>query len=107
MLEHKELVIMAAEAIFALIFFIVKKKPNKVISPYMYEAIKWLMAGIKGAEEIIGKGHGEDKKKYALEYVKEMMTKTIPEIDFSQYEKYIVQWLEYILETPQKKGDSK
>lgn len=87
------------------IFFIVKKKPTKVVDTVQEHILRSLIYLITKAEIEFGAGHGEKKKEFVVSTLLDTLHQIYPDIDVRKYISFIEQHLEWILATPQKKGD--
>lgn len=104
-LENWKLIAFVLCLIAELVVFLVRKKPIKVVDSVKEEIFGLLVAAIGSAEEVFGQGHGVEKKELVLKAVKNHLEITHPEIDFANYEKLASEMVEFILSTPQKKGE--
>ena len=69
----------------------------------IYSKIReWLPSVVKAAEETCMKG--EDKLSFAVDMIKGYLVKAFPKVDPDKYTRVIVELVEELLTTPQKKG---
>lgn len=92
---------------FSIVFFLVKKKPVVVVDEVRTHVLRSLVYLIKKAEKEFGAGHGEDKFDFVMDSLMETLHRCYPDIDPMTYYNFAEQYLEYILETPQKKGETR
>lgn len=101
-LSHYEAILSVVTLIVSIVVFILRKKPVDSIMTAIYlaavEAINFSEAtDLKGVEKL----------RYCVGMVEASLKRTYPGINPITYYGYIVDVIEGILSTPQKKGDSK
>lgn len=85
----------------ALVLFIVKKKPVNSIIEVLDHAC---LLAVQDAEKTTYKG--EEKLLYAVSLVYQWLEAKYPKLDVNRYKQIIVNTIEIILSTPQKKGEN-
>ena len=91
----------------SVVFFVIKKKPTKIIDTVQEHILKSLVYLIGVAEKEYGAGNGDIKFDFVMDTLMETLHKCYPDIDVQRYYNFAEQYLEYILETPQKKGETR
>lgn len=89
----------------SVIFFIVKKKPLRIVDGVKSRIVKFLPAIIKFVEKD-SKGKGSEKLAEALAMVHILLYEDFDmnEEEVSYYDDFVIERIEDILSTPQKKG---
>lgn len=103
--ENWKLILEVVVLLASIIFFIVKKKPVKVIDSLKTAIMRILPILINEAEEKFGAGNGAEKNKFVLQSVIDDLKVTQPGVDVNFYLPFIRKFIEDILSTPQKKGE--
>ena len=88
--------------LLSVVFFILKKPTNKVVSGLFENLYNWCIDGIKQAEI-----HGDTsshKLFLACQYVLQLIRANYPDLKAEKYEFIIQSLIENILSTPTKKG---
>lgn len=99
-LENYRLILDLLSILIVIVFFIIKKKPVNSILEAIYQCC---LLGILESEETGLKGKA--KLNYAVDLVNKWLTSRFPKLDFNKYRYLIVNTIEIILSTPQKKGE--
>lgn len=103
--NYWQVVLDAILVIISIILFVKKKKPIEVIDTLKQLMTTWLPGVITSAEKSGLKG--QDKLNYCINALYEVFVKDyLSYSDFlKRYRDYLVNQIEAILSTPQKKGD--
>ena len=104
-LENWQWMVEVIAAIIALVLFIVRKKPVKVLDTVKECISRLLPYVIKEAEKTDLKG--EDKMVFALQTLYALLKDFGYEEVYNNYRDFAREQIELILSTPQKKEDSK
>lgn len=102
---HYELIIKVAILVASVVFFIVKKRPIKLVDTLQETIVTWLPSILCNAEETGLKG--EAKLNYAIDLIFSLFVKDYysrEEFD-KRYLPFVKKQIEAILSTPQKKGE--
>ena len=104
--ENWKLILEIVVLLASVIFFVVKKKPLKLVDGVKSRIVKFLPAIIKCVEKD-SKGKGAEKMAEALSMVHILLYEDFDmnEEDVSQYDQFVIDRIEDILSTPQKKGE--
>lgn len=103
-IENKELIADAVAIVVAIVLFIIKKKPIKVLSTIKELGLRLLPFLINDAEKTELKG--EDKKDYVFAHlIQAFVDEGYDPKLIEQDSKYWFNEIEVILSTPQKKGE--
>lgn len=98
LIENWRLLLEALFALVALVLFIVRKKPVTSIYSAIYA---YAIQGVNAAEKTSYKG--DSKLAFALKITMDLLTTNYPALNVDGYKDIIVQIIEQILTTPQKK----
>lgn len=90
------------ELIGCILVLVLKKKPVDTLKEKLVE---FVIGFINSAEKLIGAGNGEAKKEAVLKAVQDWFKQNYPEVDAVRYLAFVDELIEYILTTPQKKGE--
>ena len=101
-LEHWRAIFDLVVLLIAVILFIVKKKPVKVIDSVTDFLYKLLPALINKVER---PGEGEQKKNEVISLALYFLSQSFPGVDVNQYVSLIEKIIEAYLSTPNKKGE--
>ena len=102
--ENWRLILEVVTAIVALVLFIVRKKPTKVLDTVKECIVRLLPYVITEAEKTDKKG--EDKMVFALQTLYSLLKEFGYEEVYDQYRDFAREQIELILSTPQKKGEN-
>lgn len=99
--EYWELLLSAVTLIVSVIVLIVKKRPVTELTTAIYQCC---VLAIGEAEKTDYKG--DRKLQFAVDLVSTLLKARWPDIDVNKYVNLIVNTIESILSTPQKKGEN-
>lgn len=100
--NHPETVASIIAAIVSIVFWIIRKKPVKVVDTFKEKILAQLPTVIATAETEIGPGNGEKKLQFVIDYFTWEFNQQGLNLGES-YLKFIKVMVEQILSTPQKK----
>lgn len=99
-LENYRLILDLLSIVIVIVFFIIKKKPVNSILEAIYQCA---LLAILDSEKTDLKG--KEKLEYAVHLVNKWLGEKYPNLDLNRYHYLIVNTIEIILSTPQKKGE--
>lgn len=100
LVAHWEAILGVISLILSVVIFAIKKRP---LNDVFTDIVTWSVYGILDAE--ISHLPGEAKLLRATNYVLNCLKNKYPGINCDDYRKAVITTIEYILSTPQKKGD--
>lgn len=96
--SHYEAILSVLTFVISVVILILRKKP---VNNILVDINAYIFQGVLLAEKTDLKGN--DKLNYAFNYVVDHLLADYPTLDISRYHKVILNGIELILSTPQKK----